>query len=270
MADLQTIQTQRDDAVLRVMLNRPELRNAINPQMIAELTSLFREIAEDQDLRVVVLGGLGTYFCAGADLNWMRDMADYSAAENLADALKLAQLFDAVDCAPQAVISRVQGGAYGGGLGLMCCSDYVIAGRECSFAFSEVRLGISPATIGPFVAARIGHAAARDVLLSGRRFNAEHARSIQLVNQVVEASDLDDAVEMSCHNYLQAAPLALAQTKQIMRELADDPLLGATAAAREHRRQRTSELIARLRTSVEGQAGLSAYLNREKPPWQQG
>ena len=252
---------------MHLTLSRPELRNALNPELIAELTQIFLQAAADRQLRVIVLRGQGSYFCAGADLNWMREMAQYSPEENLADALKLALLFEAIDQAPQAVISVVQGGAFGGGLGLMCCSDFVIASSDCQFAFSEVRLGISPATIGPYVAARIGQAAARDLLLSGRRFDSAHAWQIQLVNRIVEAAELESALDQCCSEYLQAAPLALAETKQILLDLQDDPLLGGTAGERAQLRQRTSQLIANLRGSKEGQAGLAAFLRRENAPW---
>lgn len=251
------------------MLNRPEVRNALNPQLIGELTELFRELAQDSALRVILLGGLGSHFCSGADLRWMREMAQYSAEQNHADALALAELFETLDSCPQALVCQVQGGAYGGALGLMCCCDFVLASDDCKYAFSEVRLGISPAVIGPYVVARIGQAAARDLFLSGRRFDTADALRYGLVNRVVEPAELESAVKQVCREYLQAAPQALAATKLMLRELAGDPLLHGDVNDRRALKERTAGLIARLRGSAEGQTGLAAFFEGQKPPWQQ-
>jgi methylglutaconyl-CoA hydratase len=269
MPDSQLIQTKRSGAQLSVMLNRPEVRNALNPQLISALTGLFRELAADDSLRVILLGGVGSHFCAGADLRWMREMALYSTEQNFADAMALAELFETIDACPQALVCQVQGGAYGGALGLMCCCDYVLAADDCKYAFSEVRLGISPAVIGPYVVARIGPAAARDLFLSGRRFDTTDALRYGLVNRVVTPAVLETAVQQVCDEYLQAAPQALAETKLMLRELAGDPLLHGDVSDRSALRERTATLIARLRGSVEGQTGLAAFFDGQKPPWQQ-
>jgi methylglutaconyl-CoA hydratase len=250
-----------DGPVLRIWLNRPDVRNAFNPTLIRELSEVFGNIKAGGSTRVVVLAGMGKVFCAGADLNWMREMAGYSAKENYADARNLAAMLSAIDLCPVPVVGRVQRAAYGGALGLLACCDSVIATSDCTFAFSEVRLGISPATIAPYVVAKIGASGARDLFLSGERFDAQRALSMGLVHQIVEPEQLDAAVEAKLAELLQAAPIAASETKNLISQL--------TSKADEHTVHATAELIAKLRAAPEGQEGLSAFLEKRKPSWQE-
>jgi methylglutaconyl-CoA hydratase len=247
--------------VLRIWLNRPGVRNAFNPTLICELSEVFGNMKAGGDTRAVVMGGVGKVFCAGADLNWMREMAGYSTEENYADAHNLAAMLSAIDLCPVPVVGRVQRAAYGGALGLLACCDTVIATSDCTFAFSEVRLGISPATIAPYVVAKIGASGARDLFLSGERFNAQRALSMGLVHKVVEPEELDAAVEAKLGELLAAAPLAAAETKRLIGRL--------TSLANEETVHATAELIAKLRAAPEGQEGLGAFLEKRKPSWQE-
>lgn len=250
-----------EGAVLSIWLNRPDVRNAFNPTLISELREVFGNMKAGGSTRGVVLAGMGKVFCAGADLNWMRQMADYTPEENYADARNLAAMLSAIDLCPVPVIARVQRAAYGGALGLLACCDTVIATSDCTFAFSEVRLGISPATIAPYVVAKIGASGARDLFLSGERFGAQRALGMGLVHSVVEPDELDAAVEAKLGELLQAAPSAAAETKRLIRKL--------TSLADEETVHATAELIAKLRAAPEGQEGLGAFLEKRKPSWQE-
>lgn len=181
----------RDDGVATVTLNRPEVRNAFDEHLIAELTGLFQQLDQDGQVRVVVLAGNGKSFSAGADLNWMRRTAAYSKQENIKDALRLASMMRAVDKLSKPTVARVHGAAFGGGVGLIACCDIAIAAESAVFSFSEVRLGLLPAAIGPYALAAIGARNARRYFLSGERFCAEEAKRIGLVHEVVAAEELD-------------------------------------------------------------------------------
>ena len=246
-------------SVATVVLARPEARNALNAKLIEEITRCFEELAEDEDVRVVVLTGEGPSFCAGADIGYMRDTAGFSYEENLEDAGRLADMFLAVDLIPKPVVARVHGAAIGGGGGLVAAADVVVAEEETHFAFSEVRLGIEPATIAPFVVRKIGHSQARALFLSGERFDAGRAREIGLVHEVVPAGDLDAAVERSVAQLLQGGPAAQGAIKDALRQVeATEPMeaLGIM-----------TQLIAELRVGEEGQEGLGAFLEKREPLW---
>jgi len=258
MSAYETLEVLQNGAVTRIWLNRPEIRNAFNPTVIAELTAVFSAVGQS-GARAVVLGGRGKVFCAGADLNWMREMAAYSAAQNEADALALAEMLEAIDACPLPVIARVQRAAFGGANGLLACCDSVIVSEDTVFAFSEVRLGISPATIAPYVIAKIGAAGARDLFLSGEVFSAEQALRMGLVHQIVTPEDLDSAVEAKLGELLKAGPQAARETKQLIRSI--------SGAVSSERRVQTSQLIARLRVFPEGQEGLGAFLEKRNPSW---
>jgi methylglutaconyl-CoA hydratase len=249
----------RDGDVSEVWLNRAQVSNAINPRMIAELRHCFTALAAESP-RVVILGGNGKHFCAGADLQWMQSMSAFTPEENLADALRLADMLQAVDACPCPVVARVQGGAFGGGAGLLACCDTVIAATDARFAFSEVRLGLSPATITPYVVAKIGLSRARDLFLSGERFTADQAVSIGLVHFCIPERDLDNMIEAKVAELLMAGPKAAAATKRLLRSLA-----GSGGA---EYRDATARLIADLRVSPEGQEGVGAFLAKRKPRWQ--
>jgi methylglutaconyl-CoA hydratase len=242
------LRIERDGAVLRVAMARPERRNAFDAPLIDELVAAFADVG---DARAVVLSGDGPSFSAGADVEWMRSSVDLSYDENVADALRLRAMLDAIDSCPAPVVARVQGHALGGGCGLVACSDVVVAEPAAQFAFSEVKLGIVPAVISPFALAKIGPGAARRWFVTGERFSADVALRIGLVHEV--ADDLDAAVERVVGELLSAGPDAARAAK----ELARAPLSAEETARR----------IAVHRTSAEGQEGLRAFLEKRLPGW---
>ena len=242
------LRVERDGAVLRISLARPDRRNAFDAQLIAELAEAFVDTGR---ARAVVLSGDGPSFCAGADVDWMRSSADLGFDENVADANAMRQMFEAIDVCPAPVVARVQGHALGGGAGLVAAADIAIAGRDAVFAFSEVKLGIIPAVISPFALARIGPGAARRYFVTGERFDAETALRIGLVGEV--ADDLDTAVDRVVAELLSAGPQAARWAKRLVRERPAGP--------------ETARWIAERRTSTEGQEGLRAFLERRRPSW---
>ena len=243
------LRSERDGPVLRVTLSRPDVRNAFDAALIAELHEAFADVG---DSRVVVLAGEGTSFCAGADVEWMRSSVELSYEENVQDARRLRQMLETVDHCPVPVVARVQGHALGGGAGLVACADIAIAAVDASFAFSEVKLGIVPSVISPFALAKIGPSAARRYFLTGERFDAETALRIGLVHEI--ADDLDAATEAIIGELLSAGPEATRAAKRLVHERPD-------GLATERR-------IAERRTSDEGQEGLRAFLDRRTPSWQ--
>lgn len=245
------LRIERDDDLLRVTLSRPERRNAFDAALIAELTEAFTDVG---DVRVVLLSGDGPSFCAGADVDWQRASIDLSYDENVEDALRLYRMLEAIDRCPPLVVARVQGHALGGGSGLLACVDVAIAAEEAVFGFSEVKLGIIPAVISPFVIAKIGTAAARRYFLTGERFAAREAHRIGLVQEVV--TDVDAAVERVIRETLGAGPEAVRAAKRLVRERPE----GAE----------TARIAARRRTSDEGQEGLRAFLEKRAPAWRSG
>lgn len=242
-------------------LARPDARNALNAGLIGEIRRCMEELAEDDNVRVVVLTGEGDFFCAGADIGYMRDMANFSYEENLEDARNLAAMFGAVEECPKPVVARVKGAAIGGGVGLAAAADVSIAEEGTVFAFTEVRLGISPATIAPFVLRKIGYSQTKALFLTGERFDASRAYEIGLVHEVVSEEDLDAAVQEKVSGLLSGGPEALAATKALLRELRD--------AAPGEVTEITARRIAQLRTGEEGQEGLGAFLEKRKPAWRE-
>ncbi len=212
----QFLSVRRDGAVEHVTLNRPDVRNAFNEQVIAELAAWAQAAAEDQGLRVVVLAGAGKVFSAGADAEWMARMAGYSEQDNLNDASRAAAMFRAINALPCAVIARVHGAALGGGSGLAAVCDIVVASDSALFGFTETKLGILPAMISPFVLPKIGMSAARELFLTGMRFNAHRAKEIGLVHAVVPEALLDDTVQRYVDEVLSAAPSAVAAAKALL------------------------------------------------------
>ncbi len=246
--------------VARVTLNRPAIHNAFDDDLIARLSALLDELAVRDDLRALVLAAVGRSFSAGADLNWMRRMADYSEAENRADADRLAGLMRRLDRLPVPTIARVQGAAFGGGVGLIACCDMAIGADRALFALSEVRLGIMPAVIAPYVIAAIGPRAARRWILTGERFDAAEALRIGLLHQVVAEEALDGAVEALLEELLKCGPRAQAEAKALIRDVAFRPIDQALV-------DDTAARITRLRASDEGREGLSAFLEKRPPAW---
>jgi methylglutaconyl-CoA hydratase len=245
--------------VATVALTRPQARNALNAALIEEITRCFEELAEEEEVRIVVLTGEGPSFCAGADIGYMRDTAGFSYEENLEDARRLAEMFQAVDDLPKPVVAKVRGAAIGGGVGLVAVTDVAVAEEGTRFAFSEVRLGIAPATIAPFVARKIGHSRARALFLTGERFDAGRAREIGLVHEVVPEGELDAAVQEVVAQLLQGGPAAQAAIKELLRQIeATEPMEALGIMTR---------LIAELRVGEEGQEGLGAFLEKREPYW---
>jgi methylglutaconyl-CoA hydratase len=242
-----------------VTMNRPDSHNALNADLIEALTRCFEELAEDQETRVVVLSGEGRSFCAGADIGYMRETVGLSYEENLEDARRLAMMFWRIDECPKPVVAKVLGAAMGGGAGLLAVADVVVADSEARFAFSEVRLGIGPVTIAPFVVRKIGTSHARSLFLTGERFDAERAREIGLVHRIVSRDGLDEAVEEKVGELLEGGPVAQATIKGLLRRLETTEPMEAPGL--------TARVISELRTGEEGQEGLAAFLEKREPGW---
>ena len=247
------------ESVLWLTLNRPAVRNAFDEEVIAGLTAAAASAAGQSDLRAVVLAGSGSVFCAGADLAWMSKAIAYSKRENLSDAEDLARMLERLDTLPMPVIGRVQGAALGGGVGLAAVCDIVIAADDAVFALSEVKLGILPAVIAPYVIRKIGVSAARELFLTGIRFSAERARAIGLVHEVVPASGLDEAVARRIRDVASSGPRAIAVAKALIREIAGAKPADVVGL--------TTNAIAAQRVSEEGQEGMQAFLQKRKPGW---
>jgi len=256
---------EQSGPVAYVTMNRPAVHNAFDEKLIAEMIQAFAQLAESGQTRVAVLQGAGASFSAGADLEWMQRMAGYTREENLADAAALQQMFDTIARAPFLTIARVHGAAIGGGIGLVAVCDVAIAenterhvpAKPKQFGLSEVRLGLAPAVIAPYILRKIARGVAHSLFLTGRRFTAEEARSIGLVQQVVEPGDLDRAVSRVIEDALMAGPAAVAATKNLMYDI-EDKTPGEAAAI-------TTECIATLRSSPEGQEGINAFLQKRHP-----
>ena len=244
-----------------VNLDRPEVRNALNPELISELTEAFDWLNNRDDIRVIILKGNGKCFCAGADLEYMKDMARYSYPQNLADAERLSKLFQTIYFCNKAVIMDVHGACIGGANGIIAAADIVIAEKETKFAFSEVRLGITPATISPFVVSKIGNTVAKELMLTGRRFTSEEAKDFRLVNVVVDESEMIDTERQYIDHFLHASPDAIAECKNLLR------MVSGTDDRYSPIFMQTSVAIANQRISKSGQEGMSAFFEKRKPSW---
>jgi methylglutaconyl-CoA hydratase len=249
----------RKGPVEHLELNRPEVRNAFDDTTIREMTWWAESVGSDRGVRAIVISGAGPVFCAGADVRWMARMVNYSQEENLEDAGNLGRLFLAFDRLPVPVIGRVHGAALAGGAGLCAVCDIVVAADDAVFGFTEVKLGIIPAVIAPFVLAKIGRSAARELFLTGARFSASRARDIGLVHAVVPSADLDATVDCYIREILASGPEAVSAVKALIPEVARRGPADATSL--------TGDAIARRRVSKEGQEGLRAFLERRKPAW---
>jgi methylglutaconyl-CoA hydratase len=246
--------------VATVALNRPAIHNAFDDRLIADLTAALRRLAGEEAVRVVVLTGSGESFSAGGDLNWMRRMAQYSDAENFADAMALAELLRSLNELPKPTVARVNGAAFAGGLGLVCCCDVAVAAEEAIFSISEARLGLVPATISPYVVDAIGARAARRYFLTAERFSASEAQRIGLVHEVAPRAALDAAVEKLVASLLEAGAGAQARSKRLIAEVRDRPMSEALMAL-------TARAIAEARASAEAREGLAAFFAKRKPNW---
>ena len=251
--------SERRGVVEYLTLNRPEVRNALNDEVIEELGAWAARISADPDVRVAVLGGAGKIFSAGADVAWMARAVQFSEEENLRDAQKLSGMFAALDALPVPLVGRIQGAALGGGTGLAAICDVVVAEDRAVFGFTEVKLGILPAVISPFAIAKIGRSAARELFLTGARFSADRARELGLVHRVVPIADLDRTVDDFVQEFLGSGRAAIAASKELIAQVAVRSVDEASAL--------TVRAIARRRVSPEGQEGLRAFLEKRLPAW---
>jgi len=246
--------------IARVTFDRADVHNAFNDEMIPLVTKTFLDLGDNSDVRVIVIAGSGKSFCAGADLNWMKRMVHYTRAENIADAQTMARMFFTIATCPKPVIARVQGAALGGGAGVVAACDIAIAVEAAQFGFTEVKLGIIPGVISPFVISRIGPGRAREYFLTGERFPASVALNIGLIHHVVpDEAALDATIDAKISQILTSAPGAIAAAKEL--------IFGVVGHSLEEAVEFTSDAIANARASDEGQAGMNAFLSREKPPW---
>lgn len=255
-----TLKIDRQGPVATVTLNRPEVRNAFNEALIAELTAAFADLGQDASLRAIVLAAEGKAFCAGADLNWMKAMAGYSWDENHADAAKLAEMLWTIYSCPLPVIARVQGDVYAGGVGLVSCADIVVAVDTAGFCLSEAKLGLLPATIGPYVVRALGEQASRRYFVTAERFSATEAHRLGLVQELATAETLDQKVAALTSALCANGPAAVKACKKLVQDLAHAPITPAL-------RDDTARRIADIRASAEGREGVQSFLNKSKPSW---
>jgi methylglutaconyl-CoA hydratase len=254
------LNVDKQGGVARVTLNRPELRNAFDDLLITELRKALRDIESDRSVRVMVLAGNGPAFCAGADLNWMKRMAGYGYGENLADATALAEMLAALDRMPKPTIARVHGPVFAGGTGLVAACDIAVGTPEAKFCLSEAKLGLSPATISPYVIRAMGERNARRYFLTAEVFDAEEAHRIGMLSTLVASSELDATIDELIKNLLAGGPQAHARIKDLIRAVARRPVDDALVAD-------TAKRIAEIRVSPEGKEGIASFLEKRKPSW---
>jgi methylglutaconyl-CoA hydratase len=256
-----TLETTLQQGVAVIWLNRPELRNAMNATLIAELTDAVSAAADDDAVRAIVLAGRGKAFCAGADLNWMREAAQYDAQRNEEDAGRLAALLRTIAQAPKPTVARVHGPAYAGGLGLVCACDIAVASVDASFCLSEVRIGLIPSMISPYVLRAMGPRAASRWFLTAEVFDAAEAYRIGMVQEIAPAEELDGAVNALLGRLLLGGPEAIAATKRLIRDMAGRPVDDALM-------RDTASRIAAARAGDEGREGIASFLEKRPPRWQ--
>jgi methylglutaconyl-CoA hydratase len=256
----QTLAISIDGKLATVTLDRPDVRNAFNETTIAELALAFDELGRSDEVRAIVLAANGAAFCAGADLNWMKKMAGYSHAENSEDAARLADMLRTIYLCPKPVVAKVQGDCYAGGMGLVAACDIVVAVEEANFCLSEVKLGLIPATISPYVIKAMGENAARRYFLTAERFSAREAHRIGFAHEVVAADKLDEQVAAIVKALVTNSPNAVRQAKVLVRDIAGQDVTDALLAD-------TAERIAQIRASSEGREGVASFLEKRKPSW---
>lgn len=254
-----TLDVKSEKGVAYVMLNRPDVYNAFNECVIEELTEWFTHVSDDDDIYTVVLTGEGRHFCAGADLNWMQKVAHYTKEENISDSQKMAAMFHCIDRCKKPVVGRINGSAFGGGVGLVAVCDVVVAQEGAVFAFSEVKLGIVPAVISTYVIPKIGVSHARSLFVTGERFSAEKAVEIGLVHKVCTLEELDTIVNQYTALLASSGPHAVTAAKEMIQTWSIMPA--------DDYRAYTAQLIADLRASKEGKEGIKAFLEKRKPVW---
>lgn len=246
--------------VATVTLNRPEKHNAFDDALIKELTNIFKKVGEDKNIRVMILAANGKSFCAGADVNWMRRMADYTFEQNVADANALANMLWELNYLPKPTIARVQGAAFGGAVGLVACCDMAVGSKLSKFCLSEVKLGLIPATISPYVIDAMGARVARRYFTTAEVFSARRARRLGLLSETVTEEELDSTIDDLVQHILRNGPAATAAAKQLVFDVSHQP-------AEEELLEKTSLRIATIRVSEEGQEGLKAFLEKRPPNW---
>lgn len=256
----ETLELQREGFLATVTLNRPDVRNAFNETTIAELTQVFQSLDSDPSVRVVVLAANGPAFCAGADLNWMKKMADYTYEENLADAGQLAAMLSAIYHCSKPVIARVQGDCYAGGMGLLAACDIAVSVDTANFCLSEVKLGLIPATISPYVIRAMGEQAARRYFVTAERFSAQQAKACGLIHELVTPELLDEKITELVRQISANSPNAVMQAKRLVQTVAGQTLTPELVAA-------TVKGIAEIRASDEGREGVRSFLEKRKPGW---
>ena len=258
--DYQTLTVSIADKVATVTLNRPDLRNAFNEHSIAELALVFDELGRNELVRAIVLAANGPAFCAGADLNWMKKMAGYSHSENQEDAMRLADMLRTIYLCPKPTVAKVQGDCYAGGMGLVAACDIVVSVDTACYCLSEVKLGLIPATISPYVIKAMGEQAARRYFLTAERFDAKEAQRIGFAHEVVTADELDTTVAGIVKGLVNNSPNAVMEAKKLVREVVGAPVTDALLAD-------TANRIAAIRASMEGREGVASFLEKRKPSW---
>ena len=256
----ETIETQRAPGVALIWLNRPDLRNAMNDTLIAELTDAFEAAIDDESIRAIVLAGRGKAFCAGGDLNWMKRANQMTPAEAFEDSRKLARLLRTIHDSPKPVVARVHGAAFAGGMGLVAACDIAVAGHEAKFCLSEVKLGLIPAMIGPYVIGTIGASQARRWFLTGEVFEAAEAWRIGLVHEICPTEELDGTVTALLGHLVQAGPIALGQAKRLIRDVTGRDIDDALS-------DETARRIAEVRAAPEAQEGIAAFFEKRQAAW---
>ncbi|MBL7083266.1 MAG: enoyl-CoA hydratase/isomerase family protein [Candidatus Aminicenantes bacterium] len=254
-----TILFTQEENIARVTLNRPEVHNAFNSKMITELDDVFEKIKADKSIRVVILTGEGKSFCAGADLNWMREIINYSFEQNLEESLQLAEILHKIYILPKPTLAMVNGTAIGGGNGFLSACDISVASEDAKFGLSEVKIGLVPAAISPYVIRRIGESKAREYFLTGKRISARKALDIGLINEVVPQNKLKEKVDDIAKLLLSSGPNAIAACKELICKV--------PGMSFEEAKEYTARMIANLRISEEGQEGTGAFLEKRKPKW---
>lgn len=254
-----TIEITKNENIATISLNRPDFHNALNEQLMIELTKCFNEFSNDENIRIIVLTGKGKSFCAGADLNWMKSMVKYSMKKNIEDSALLLDLFESIYSCPKPVIGRVNGHAFGGGLGLFAVCDIVIAVPDCKFAFSEVKLGIIPSVISTYVARKISLSNMRRLFLTGERFDSNYAKEIGLVDFVVPENELNKQVDKYAKILLSSGPKAITEVKKLVGTYEKMKITDY--------KKHTVEKISELRVSDEGQEGINSFLEKRKTNW---
>lgn len=255
---MSTVELSIQSGIAKVLMSRPEVRNAFSPEMIQELKSVFAQIQKDHSVRVVHFTGSGKVFCAGADLNYMKEIVKYGFAQNKQDAKALAEMFETIYSCDVPVVAEVRGAAFGGALGLIAVCDLVVADVETQYCFSEVKLGIAPAVISDFVLRKVSKGLVQNWMLSGQVFDSKTAERLGLVHRVVSESEMAATVEACLESYFAAAPMAVRETKKLLRDIQ----VGTPQAL-----EMTTDLIASRRASPEGQEGLGSFLEKRQPSW---